>query len=563
MDGPSARSPLDVLIHTASRSLISIEELLWFTLAVALVPVAIRAIRAIHEAGQTRTLLAVLGLAIALRCAVPWEPIYYHYPVMKLGLPSWLYERPNTYLTFPLRLLVFDLGGGFDAALAFNLFAGIASIVLLWYAALVAGHAPRACALFGVLLAVTPMYVRQSASDSAYLPIFFLYSTAAAAYGSLVKGARIDAAALLIAAVPLGMVIRGESTWGFLGVPLFWLTGTLRMRDVLPRHLLPMLLLAASGLFGSLAAFDILSASFGGERLQPQLMSIVFGIVVQVFCVPAPFFPSFFPPTIALPIWLTSIHQLRQRAWNELASTYLPIWFARVPFLFGSAFMGGLGDTGYPIIALPFMLLASARGADQLYLRYQRGDFLVSVRSRRIFLSASAAVSAIWCIHAYGYRYIEGQEMTFLRRELPRHDCTVLVLWDPDSFPGDDCCLSLPYPPLWAELPRTRWIVITLADLDRPEYIRSLEFDLYYPGSTLQLVDSTTWVSRRWPTLFEDEERLGRQREGLRRHRELDALVRREHKLEPWRQQTVKGHTPSFAHFKDDTVTFRIDRAVR
>ena len=141
----------------------------------------------------------------------------------------------------------------------------------------------------------------------------------------------------------------------------------------------------------------------------------------------------------------------------------------------------------------------------------------------------------------------------------PRDESTVLVIWDPDPSPGDDCCLSLPYPPLWAQLPNTRWIVLTLADLERPEYVRDLRFDYYYPGSTVQLADSTTWLDQN----VDADERLRHQRDGLRRLRELDALVPSAHALAPVRTQTVRAHTPSFAHFKNDRVTFALYRSAR
>jgi hypothetical protein len=345
----------------------------------------------------------------------------------------------------------------------------------------------------------------------------------------------------------------------FLGVPLFLLHAGSTLRDVI-RARLPLLLLGAAGLVGGLAILDLQAHSFD-ERLSVQPDSIVLGIIAQVLCVPEATLPSFFPPLIAVPIWLTAIDQLKRRRWHELASLYLPIWFSRVPHLFGAAFMaGGLATTGYHIVSVLFILLASARGMEQLYLRYLRGEVLADAGRRRAVLVATGAAAAVLCIHAYGYRYVEGQEMRFLHKELPRGESTVLVIWDPDPSPGDDCCLSLPYPPLWGQLPRTRWIVLTLADLDRPDYIRNLRFDLYYPGSTLQLEDSAAWFSSADDA---PDERLSRQRDGLRRLRELDALVRREHALEPWRSVTVRAHTPSFAHFRDGTVTFAIDRRVQ
>lgn len=554
-------SALQPVTSMVGQWLVALEGPLWLIFLSSVVPVAIAAVRRIRAAGQGSALAMVLGLALVLRLLVPWEPIFWHYPLMNLDLGGGvLYTRQNSYLPLLLRFLVFDLHGGFDAALAFNLFAGVLSIVLLWYAALRGGHSTRVCALFGLLLAITPMYVRHAASDSVYTPILLLYSACAAAYIGLARGdTRRAATALLLSSTLLGMPIRAEAAWVFLGVPLFLLHAGSTLRDVV-RPRVPLLLLGAAGLLGSLAILDLQSHSFG-ERLSVQPGSIVLGIIAQVLCLPDPGVPSFFPPLIAVPIWLTAIDQIKRRRWHELGSLYLPIWFSRVPHLFGAAFMvGGLATTGYHIVSVLFILLASARSMEQLYLRYLRGEFLVDARRRRAVLVASGAAAAILCIHAYGYHYVEGQEMRFLHRELPRGDSTVLVIWDPDPSPGDDCCLSLPYPPLWAQLPHTRWIVLTLADLDRPDYIRNLRFDLYYPGSTLQLEDSAPWFSAADDA---PDERLSRQRDGLRRLRELDALVRREHALEPWRKVTVTAHTPSFAHFKDDTVTFAIDRRVQ
>jgi hypothetical protein len=551
---------LDPLKSLAGQCLAALEGPLWLVCLATVSPIILRAVRRIRAAGQGRELAAVLALAIALRFAVPWEPIFWHYPLMNVDAGKELYTRYNSYLPWVLRLLVFDLHGGFDAALAFNLVTGVACIPLLWYAALAGGHSPRASALFALLLAVTPMYVRHSGSDSVYVAILFLYAAAAAAYARLAVGeGGTGAAALLVSSVLIGMPIRGESAPVFLGVPLFFLRGDFDLRTVLrPRR--PLILLGAAVVFGLLATSALQSQSYG-ERLHLHADTILLGVVVQVLCLPAPAFPSFFPPLIAVPIWIVSIDLIRRRHWRELASIHLPIWVGRLPHLFGAAFMsGGLATTGYHIISVVFILLASARCTDYLYLRYRRGEFLADPRRRRIALSAAALAGLFWCVQAYGYRCIEGQEMRFLSRELPRDESTIAVIWDPDPSPGDDCCLSLPYPPLWAEMPRTRWIVLTLADLDRPEYVRDLHFDYYYPGSTLQLVDSSTWFTRRWGDAS-DQERLRLQRAGLERWRELDALVRREHAIEPWRSTTVTGHTPSFAHFKDDTVTFQIYRS--
>jgi len=554
-------SALQPLANIASRCLVAIEGPLWLIFLASLVPVLRAAVRSIRAAGHGRALAIVLTVAVGLRLVVPWEPIYWHYPLMNLDLGgAALYTRQNSYLPLLLRWLVFDLHGGFDAALAFNLIAGVISIPLLWYAALRGGHSPRVCALFGALLAITPMYVRHAASDSVYTPILLLYAACAAAYAGLACGEhRRAGTALLLSSILLGMPIRAEAAWVFLGVPLFRLHGGVRLRE-LARPLRPLLVLAGAGAIGSLAILNLQSQSFGERRfIQPDW--IVLGIIAMVSCVPEPAVPSFFPALIAVPIWLTAIDQIRERRWHDLLSMYLPIWFSRVPHLFGCAFMvGGLATTGYHIISVLFILLASARSLEQLSLRHLHGEFLVDARRRRAVLAAAGAAMVLLCVHAYAYRYVEGQEMRFLRRELPRDDSTVLVIWDPDPSPGDDCCLSLPYPPLWAQLPRTRWIVLTLADLDRPDYVRNLRFDYYYPGSTLQLEDSTTWFAS--PDDAPDE-RLSHQRDGLRRLRELDALVRREHTLEPWRRTTVTAHTPSFAHFKDDRVTFGIDRRLQ
>jgi hypothetical protein len=139
----------------AGRGLSAVECPLWLILLATIGPVSVRAVQRIRDAGQGRALAAVIGLAVALRVLVPWEPIYWHYPLMNLDLGTVLYTRPNTYLPWLLRVIVFDLQGGFDAALLFNLLAGTASIILLWYAAR-GSHSTRVCVLFGLLLASPP-----------------------------------------------------------------------------------------------------------------------------------------------------------------------------------------------------------------------------------------------------------------------------------------------------------------------------------------------------------------------------------------------------------------------
>ena len=180
-----------------------------------------------------------------------------------------LYTRANTYLPWLLRVIVFDLQGGFDAALLFNLLAGTASIILLWYAALAGGHSTRVCVLFGLLLAITPMYVRHSGSDSVYVAILFLYSACAAA--SLPTMPRRAVAAPPLVLDVLGMLIRGETAVVFQRALLSVARRHQDQAIVRPRA--PLILLAVAGLAGSLTIVSLQSHRCDGSTIRPPVLA--------------------------------------------------------------------------------------------------------------------------------------------------------------------------------------------------------------------------------------------------------------------------------------------------
>src|SRR5579862_302396 len=326
---------LSSLSALAGDAFQAVEPALWVAYFIALAPVSSRAVRRIVAAGQLHQLLGVTALAVAFRLLSPWEPIYWHYPLMNLHLGDELYTRQNSYLPYVLRVSVFELHGGFDAALVFNLIAGTVSIGLLWYTALMAGHPRRVCLLFGALLALIPMYVRQSASDDVYITILLLYASAGAAFATLSAGTqRRYGVVLLVTSVLLGMPIRGESAIVFSSIPLFWLHGSMRLKELLkPKR--RNVVLAASLAMGAIVVYHLQHASLD-ERAHLDGTSLLFGLVTQSLCVLS---PLFFPPLIAVPIWLMTWHLMRERRWRNLLSIHLPIWVGRVPHLFGCAFM--------------------------------------------------------------------------------------------------------------------------------------------------------------------------------------------------------------------------------
>lgn len=534
----------------------AIEPVAWLILAFGAAPLSWQAFRHIIASGQRRWLAAVLTVALVLRFVVPWTTINWHFPLMNTELSTQLYTRTFTYLPLSSWVIGFKLGAGFNGLLAYNLIISTLSIGLLWYAALAAGQRPRAAALFALLLAITPMYVRYSVSDGQHTTVLFLYAvTAAALVAHSERHVSWWVLPVLFAAVVLGMPIRAESAALFLSAPLFYSHDDLRREDVRKMRVALAVLLIAVGL-GVLEAASIHQEAT--SRLRLTLFSILLGIVIRTSCLIAPLFPSFFPLVLAIPIWLLTAATIRARNWQRLASLYTPILFCAVPFVASGYFIFvSMSQAGRNIVAALFVLLASARGLDFLIDNWQPAPTDHSRRRRRIAAAILAPATAVLFWVGWFHTFTFMEEFRFLHEQMPREAATVLTIWDPDPTIADECCLAMPYGSLWAELPNTKWIVLSRSDLERPEAIRDLRFDYYYPGAMMGLDPDNLmkWLERR---VGGDPSRRIEQRTSLLALRRVDEIVRTSHPLTPFRSSTVPAHTWASTGFPDNTTTLTI-----
>src|SRR5262249_26026553 len=93
---------------------------------------------------------------------------------------------------------------------------------LLAYVVHRAAYPARVVRIMALLVAVTPFYVRYSASDGPQIIILFLFACAAAAYVRLATGsAQWPEWILLSSAIILAAPIRLESTLPLLAIPFF------------------------------------------------------------------------------------------------------------------------------------------------------------------------------------------------------------------------------------------------------------------------------------------------------------------------------------------------------
>jgi hypothetical protein len=529
-----------------------VEPAAWVLFALAGIGATARMLR--REArGEIAFLGAVMLAAAALRLVVPFGPTNWYTGVANIGLDE-VYTRTTTYMPWISRVVTFDLG--VVGIRALNLLLGCLSVFYLWYTARVSGHSRRACRVFAVLLAITPVFVRFSASDASHTVAVFLYACAAAAFVECRRDHESVAAHLLLfTAVVLGMPIRLESSILFVTVPCFLWRANTGWRDLLGGKWATATLLAGATI--GLAETLTFHAQSLVDRGHADMFGAALMIASRLLVVVNPHPVAFFPPVLALPIWVHVAGCVKRRQWGELASLYVPIGLCGIPFAFSGGVFLDLPSAGYQIIAVVFILLACGRGVDALADRVMAwGPIRLTVASVVVVAAVASFVPGFFRTYAFQ------EEFRFLRDALPREAATVLVIWDPETHAGDlDCCLSLPYPTLIAETPSLRWTVLRRDDVDE-ERIRRLEFDYYYPGAMVSL-DLASLDSRYAKLVRPSSADRERQRDHVRALQKVDEQIHRHHRLELVANKTVAAHTFSSVAFREDSVTLSLYRRSR
>ncbi len=529
----------------------ALELALWLILAATLAQNSFALVRSARQQRQLGALLGVLVLAGVLRLLVPFGPANWYLSVGS-GESPLAFARPTALAPLPLRALARDWLPG---ARVFNGLASLAGIALFWYVATLAGNPRRAALVFAGLFATVPLYVRYAATDTGHTTQLLLFALAAVTFLRIWRRAAtpLDFAGLS-AALALGMPIRLESGVLFFAVPLFAWRGGWQPR-ALRNHAPLAVALLLGWAVGGMSLWQFHGPSLR-LRVAAHLLSAAFVVLSQATLLVNPVGVFFFPPLLAVPVWLHVAALARIRAWTALAVLYAPIFACALPLLFVDGAFVSLPIGGYYLVGLVFSVLAIALAIDGLWVRVHAA---LATRRRWQIAAALALVPCAWlfALKPYTYTYAWQEEYHFLLETLPRKPATILVLWDPSTHGGDlDCCLALPYPSLMAARPDLHWVVLTLADANR-ESLRDRHFDYYYPGAMLQL-DPTSLEGRYAKVVAPDPTRRERQRAHVAALRALDNRVHAQLALQPVASAVVPAHTFSAMSFKDDAVTLQL-----
>ena len=562
---PNARALASLHFPTSG-----VEVALWILAAVALCPVVVRAFRELAREGELRWLSGVLAIGAVLRLVCAHGPQNWYFG-MANAVTDNIYTRKTTYLPLPNRVVIFDLGLGAEGIWGLNLIVGLAGVGLLTYAARRAGHTSRAVHIFSLLLAVTPMYVRYSASDASHTMIFFLYACGAAAYARLATGSGGKAEyGLLVPAVLLAALVRVESAPVLLAMIFLPYHGGKSAREALLRGAPSVVLIAAT------VAGTAWSASIHGVQGRSiELPQIVLTLLSVITLVPNPWPVWFVSPLLAVPVWIWAVRLARRRRWNDLSSIYLPLTFCAGPFLFHGAIFVNLVATGYAIVGITFVLLGSARALDDLLDRAARREILAKPR-QRVLLALGLLPPLLYSFTVpYFFTYSFHEEFRFLHRNLPKEPATILTMFDDGHDFGDigdfDCCLAMPPPVLYAANAQLKWIVLRRRDLESGGY-RGLDFDYYYPGSMVAtdpdsprswaVVRLAEWLAGRLGIPL-DRSETDSQCNHLATMRAFDERIREEYGLSAYRSDAMTARTFSSAGFSGDRMTLTLYRRER
>ena len=152
----------------------SIEPFIYALLVPLLLAVTYESIRRVPKEDY-RWVGLILGLALLLRLSVPFVVTNWYFGMSNVEQPDF-YTRPSTYVPFINRFLVFEVG---QTGIAFyNIVLGVWAPLLLYAAVLRFGYSRRTALFFLALLALTPLYVRLSHSDSSHQSILLFFASA-------------------------------------------------------------------------------------------------------------------------------------------------------------------------------------------------------------------------------------------------------------------------------------------------------------------------------------------------------------------------------------------------
>ena len=528
---------------------------IWFALLVALVPFSRRVLGVLQSPALRRRALLLAGLALLARLVVPLLPFNWYSGLSNVDLGGVIWTKQTTYMPFPNQLITFTLG--FYGILTFNIAIGVVSAVLAWHVTRRAGYGETVAAFVGIGLAITPMYVRLSSSDSTHvlpLPLFLL--AAVAIQRVVERSATAADYAVLFCAPALACPIRIEA--GLVMPSVIFLVchdrERLRAAWAARRGFVPFAAGLSVGTLGSLLA---LSSSWtyrlNGGRFNPIGIIILAGLRA-VFVSSVWIFP-FVPMVFVFLAWFYIYSQAKRRDWGELCATVGPYAIFSIPFAYtGKAIAVELPSHAYSYTIDVFLIIAAAKGAALLLERVRSGAFLQTPARRWAagVIGTAVIVISLWIPYQMKWAYME--EFRFLTQSIPKGKVRIATIWDPTSPGGDfDCCLALPYPTFIADFPEAEWLVLTQADAENEALLRDLQFDYYYRGSLVG-VDIENINSRMFGMLPVDPEMNARQQAPLRTMRRIDEIIRRTYSLVPVRSQVVEGGSLGFADFPNDRV---------
>jgi len=533
-----------------------VQDAAWLILIAVLVPLAREASSLLGDPESRSRVLLIAGAAVAARLAVPLLPFNWYSGVSNVDLGGPIYSKATTYMPLPNQLVTFTLG--FYGIVAFNVLTCTASAILAWHVARRAGYGERVAFLLGLAVAITPMYVRLSSSDSTHMLALPLWLLAAAAMQRLVdgRGGILDQLLLFAAAVAT-CPVRVEAGLVLPAVALFVARDFAGLRRAwhARRAWLPFV---SGWLLGMTCSAVVQSNSWQYRLGQFDALTFAVQLIARMLFVANPHPLGWIPVVYVLLIWYYVYDALRRRDRAEVAATVLPFLIFSIPYAYSAtAVISELPGMAYGVSIDMFLLLGAAKGGALLYERWPAEMRRIPPRARMPVLVASAAILVVSLVVPYRWTYAYMEEYGFLSRSLPRRKAKVLAIWDATAPGGDyDCCLALPYPTFVGDFPDLEWQILGQANADESQ-LRNLQFDYYYPGSLVAIdVDNlNSWFIGR---MFPDPEMNARQQEPLRMLRKIDAFIRTTYPLEIRRQETLPAHTFSWAPFRNDRMTLTL-----
>jgi len=533
------------------------QALAWLVLAVALLPLVRRGL-SLRDRPAVRALALIGIVGLAARLSVPHLPFNWHSGVANVDLGGPIYSKQTTYMPLPDQLMTFVFG--FRGILWFNIVTNVLTAMGALHVTRRSGYSQTVALLVGLGLAITPMYVRLSASDSSHilaLPLWWLtaYATQRLIAGD---GGRLEQAILLTAAmvscpirIEAGLVL--PSVFVFVARDWSGLIGVWQAR----RRLYPF----AVGWVAGMACNVAVHRQDWTYRLgSPDPLLFVVQMVFRCLFLAAASPDGWIPIVYVLLIWFYLYDTWRRGDGQEFLATVLPYVIFSIPFAYSMTGIAmELPSTAYSVTINMFLLLSAAKGAELLWDRWRAHRQPRRPNVRRMIAVTVASITVVGFVATYRQTYAYMMEFDFLQKHLPRQKARILTIWDPSLPGGDyDCCLALPYPTFIGDFPELEWQVLRLDDA-APGHLEGLNFDYYYPGSLVEIdVDEVNpWFSRVSP----DSGTNAAQQEPLRKLQSIDRFVRRSYPMQVSSTATLPAVTFSGARFHDDVMTLTLYRA--